>query len=303
MNGESEILSEAEALRLWQKAAQLQADAARRAEALVAGEAPEGVDGADSRKRDAGDGYALVHVRAAALEAGIGAEYVDAALAEVRADRAARGAGGSHRYRWSRSLLGNPPDQAVSRRVIRAEPAAVLEAMEEVLPHDPFSLLLRERVGDPLSGGTLVFDIQGVGFTTAGAPGFKADAAFADLRQVYITLSPVPGDPARTEVTLRAPVTWALRLNAVISGVMSVGGGALGLAIGIGAGTALLALGPVVPGLVAAASAGGSGALSLWGFRKLYRYGLGRGFRALETLLATVAARAEGGWGIAPPRT
>jgi hypothetical protein len=48
--------------------------------------------------------------------------------------------------------------------------------------------------------------------------------------------------------------------------------------------------------VAAGGAAGGVGALT--GMRAVYRYGLTRGTRALDTLLATVAAKAEGGWGI-----
>ena len=81
--------------------------------------------------------------------------------------------------------------------------------MEALLPHEPYTLMLRERLGDPAEGGTLVFDIQGVGFSAASKPGFRGDASYADLRQVYATLAPLPGATDRTEVTLRAPVAWA----------------------------------------------------------------------------------------------
>ncbi len=60
-----EVLSEEEAARLWERAAQLQAEAAGRIEA------PEVTDAAM-----ASPGYALAHVRSAALEAGIASEFV-----------------------------------------------------------------------------------------------------------------------------------------------------------------------------------------------------------------------------------
>ncbi|MCG6958064.1 MAG: hypothetical protein LJF04_18905 [Gemmatimonadetes bacterium] len=118
MTEEREYLTEAEALRLWERAAQLQAEEARRSEALAISETEGDLPG-DASSRS--DGYALTHVRTAALEAGIGEEFVEAALAEVHADRATRLAPPGKR-RFSRWLLGNPSEALTVRRTIRASP-------------------------------------------------------------------------------------------------------------------------------------------------------------------------------------
>ena len=296
MSDERERLSQTEALRLWQRAAQLQADAARRDEAWPGRE--EEVPGTAVRRHEE-DGYALVQVRAAALEAGISEEYLEAALAELVAERAMASTSPPGRQRVSDWVLGHPPDAVEARRVVRADVPTVLAAMEEVLPKDPFGLLLRERIGEPAEGGTLVFDIQGVGFTVSGA-GFKGDASFADLRQVFATLRPLPGEPPSTELVLRAPVAWARRLNAVLLGGLSGLGGLLGLLAGVAVGLGLSFVGPVVAGVAAATGLVGGARLSLGGFRMLHRYGLEKGTKALEAVAATVAAKAEGGWGFLP---
>ncbi len=295
MTDDRELLSEVEATRLWQRAEELQAEEARRAEARAAADADPGV-ASDARPVD---GYALTHVRAAALEAGIGEEFVDAALAKVRADRHAGAAVAVHGRRIAKAVLGSPDDWLVVRRRIRATPAQVLAAMEALLPHEPYTLTLRERVGDPTGGGTLVFDIQGAGFGSAAHPGFRGDASFADLREVWVTLLPLDGGEA-SDVVLRGPVAWAFTLNAAGSGVMTAVTGGIGMMLGVAIGTGVAALGPVGLGVAVAVGGGvgGTGGLAL--FRAIYRYGLGRGRRALDALLATVAARAEGGWGFAP---
>lgn len=298
MTDDRDSLTEDEARHLWLKAAQLQAEAARLAEAQATVEAARGLDGELSAPAD---GYALVHVRAAALEAGIAGEFVDAALAEVRARRAMEEAAPSRRGRLARWILGHPPDALEARRVVRAGPVDVLRAMEAVLPGEPYTLLLRARHGDPLEGGTLVFDLQGVGFTTGGQPGFKGDASFADLRQVYATLTSLPGPPPRTELVLRSPVAWARGLNAGVSGGLSLLGGGVGLGVGAAVVSGLAVLAPLVAGIVAATGGGAGAVLTLKGFRALHRHGLGRGVRALEGMAASVAAHAEGGWGISLP--
>lgn len=297
MTDHPERLSEAEALRLWQRAAQLQAEAARRAEARAAGEEDRSPGGAVARRDE--DGYALEHVRAAALEAGITEEHVEAALAELVADRAMAASAPVGRQPISDWVLGHPPDAVEARRVVLADVHGVLAAMEEVLPAEPYGLLLRERLGDPAQGGTLVFDLQGVGFAVGGT-GFKADASFADLRQVLATLVPLPGEPPRTELILRSPVAWARRINAALIGGLSGVGGSAGLAAGVALGALLSPLGPAVAGVAVATGLVGGARLTLGGLRKLHRYGLGKGTKTLEALAATVAARAEGGWGFLP---
>ncbi|MGD8321633.1 MAG: hypothetical protein PVJ02_14310 [Gemmatimonadota bacterium] len=295
MTDEREFLTEEEAHRLWERAAQLQAEAARRAEARAASHAEEELS-EDAWSRP--DGYALTHVRAAALEAGIGEDFLEAALAEVHADRATRLASPGKR-RFSRWLLGRPSDSVTARRIVQASPREILKAMERILPEEPYALTLRERLGDPESGGTLVFDMQGVGFTSQGQPGFKGDASQADLRSVYVTLAPLPGDPPRTEVTLRSPVAWAFRLNAGLSGGLSILGGGITLLLAGAVGSSMAFLGPVGFGLLVATGGTAGGLATLTGMRTLYRYGLRRGARALDGLLANVAATAQGGWGIA----
>ena len=78
-NDEQQRLSEEMPARLWQRAAELQVEAARRAEARSL--LP---DESETSDQDT-PGYALAYVRQAAEEAGIAGEFVDVALAEVAA--------------------------------------------------------------------------------------------------------------------------------------------------------------------------------------------------------------------------
>ena len=89
-DADSEILSEDEAGSVWARAAELQAKAAGRVDA------PD----AQSSVMPA-PGYSLAHVRAAAVEAGIAAEFVDAAMADVREKR------GIPTVQHSTALLGD----------------------------------------------------------------------------------------------------------------------------------------------------------------------------------------------------
>lgn len=290
-------LTEEEAARLWQRAAALQAEAARDAE--MPGEADRGE--VDDVSTD--DGYALEHVRAAALEAGIGAEYLDAALVDLRAERVLPSA--PDRGVFARWILPPLPDAITVKRVIEASPAKVLQTMEEVLPEAPYRLTLADQKGNVLEGGVLVFDIEGASFAASG--GFTGDASAADLRQVYVSMHTMEADENRCELTLRGPVAWAERLNAGIGGVMigmtSAGGLGLGWAGGSALAAAVTAGGiatvpvaaAVAAGLSVAGLLGGAGA-GAKGFRWLYAYSLRKGEGALEGLLSVIAVRAQGGW-------
>lgn len=292
-------LTEEEAARLWSRAAQLQAEAIRRSEASETAEA--------SADLVAREGYDLEHVRTAAIEAGIGAEHFDAALADLRASRAVVMTGG----RLSRFLLGDPDDTITVSREIRASPARILQTMEEIFPHEPYRLTLTDRQGDPLDGGLLAFRIEGAGFTIT--EGFRGQASAADLREVLVTIRPLTGRAYEaSEVVLRGPVAWAIRLNAAIGGVLVGVSTTIGVAVSSVAGSATaaalaglgLAMWPVtgvIAAIIATGGAGLSGLGSLLGFRKLYAWSLGKGRNGLEGLLAELAVRAQGGWGLGLP--
>jgi hypothetical protein len=297
-----EHVSEEEAAELWKRAAQLQAEAARRAEIAARREATDELTSVAGM--GSSEGYAVTHVRAAAVEAGIGEEFVDAALADLRVERAL---GSEGRGGLARRFLGNPDDAVTASRVINAPVPDVLEAMEAVLPSEPFNLTLKDRRGDPAAGDLLVFDIPGASMTGVSQPGFPGQASHADLREIYASLRPM--GEAACELTMRSPVAWAYGMNAGI-GALITGAGA---GIGLGGGSALAA---VLGGMTAMAGmatlsaivatvavvggvvAGGSGAH--WFFRKLYAFAIDKGDRALEAALGAVAMRAEGGWGFAP---
>lgn len=274
------------------RAAELQAEAARRSEARTLPATAEDADDGPS------DGYALDHVRAAAVEAGIGAEFVDAALSDLRSETVVGHRVGARPRPIAQWFLGNPPASLTARRVIDARPRDVLAAMEQLLPQEPYKLVLHDRDGDPLAGGVLEFDIPEASITPTTQTGLAMAASYADFRKVLVTLRPLADAPDRTEMTVRAPVAWAWRLNAGLCGVMAGLGTGLGFAAGIGFGAALVASGlaPAVGSAVAIGAGATSWMGSLSGIRKLHRWGLGKGEAALEGMLRAVAAQAQGGW-------
>lgn len=105
---------------------------------------------------------------------------------------------------------------------------------------------------------------------------------------------------------MRAPVAWAMNLNASVAAAFLTAGSRVGIAVGAAHAVAIGTIatgGPAtVLGAVGIAAVGGAGALySARGFRSIYRYALRRGENALEGLLSVVAAHAHGGWGLVPP--
>jgi hypothetical protein len=274
---DGDILSEADAARVWSLSARLQAEASGAVETTEVHEDDGGVP--DS-------GYALVHVRSAAQEAGIADEFVDAALADLRAEQALSRVERGHSM--ARRFLSHPPDTVTVRRVVEAEPEEVLSAMQAVLPSEPFRLTLTDQEGDPLQGGVLIFALPGM--KTPFERGFAFEATEGGLRQVFVSLRPIQGQTMSCEMTVRSPVTShniGLGLGALVATLTgAVGAGALG-AIGVATG-----IGPV-----AAVGGGLLGAgLGVKGFRALYRFAVRRAGKALEGLVGAVGVRAKGLW-------
>lgn len=173
--------------------------------------------------------------------------------------------------------------------------------MEEVFPNEPYRLLLKDRRGDPRDAGVLVFEIQGATLMPIEAKGFTNEASWADLREVYVTVSALGGAAEACEVTVRAPIAWAHDLNAGIATVFSTIGGFFGAGAGAGIGAALAGTAVLGPAIVPVALVGGlalGAAATTKGMRMLYRHGLRVGERALDGLLGDVALRAQGGWGL-----
>ena len=304
MDSDPAFLPEEEAARVWQRSAQLQDEAARRAEKAESEKA--GSEGAESEAAESAtadvappEGYALTHVRSAALEVGITDEFVDAALADLRAERALpqdkRG------WRLARWFLKDPPETQTARRVIEAAAADVLSATEAVFPAEPYRMTLTDRQGDPLKGGFLVFGVQGL--NSPFPRDFALEAKYGGIRQVFLSLRPVEGATPSCEVTLRSPVAWSHNQDLAVGGVVTGITGAMGLGLGLAGAAAVAAIGlsgigvVVAPAILVAGGATG-GALGVTGYRAAYRSAMRRGQRALDGLLGAVASRAEGGWGI-----
>ncbi len=143
MESDPNFLSEEEATRLWQRAAQLQAEAARGTERTESEKSESELAESETEAGASPEGYALAQVRAAALEVGITAEFLNAALVDLHAERALPD--GSKQWRLTRWYFKDPPDHVTARRVIHASVPDVLSAMEALFPTDPYRLTLTDR--------------------------------------------------------------------------------------------------------------------------------------------------------------
>ena len=233
-----DILSEEEAARLWERAAQLQAESTGETETP---------DVQDARIHT--PGYALTHVRSAALEAGIDSEYVETALAELRADRSLPQAGTGSSL--ARKFLKDPPNTITARRIIDASPDEVFSAMEVVFPREPFRLALADRHGDPLDGGMVVFDVPEL--NNPFERGFVHEMRDAGLKQAFVSLKSVDDDFS-CEVTVYSPVT-SHRIGLALGTFIATLTGGAGLGVGLLGGAALGGLG-MASGLLPVVAAG-----------------------------------------------
>lgn len=288
-------MSEEMAARLWKRAAELQSEAARRAEttSLLAAESEI------SEPETAG--YALAHVRQAAEEAGIGGEFVDAALAEVAAGVAVGDHKDSVLDKIALTLLKSPPEFLEVRRVMAATAEDVYRTMQVVFPAAPYNLALRDIHGDVLRGGVMIFDVPAV--TAFGYTQFEHDMSYPGIKQLMASIHPI--EDASCEVVVRGSLRPGRRIAGGIFGTLTAGaagfgalagGVGLGVAVGTALGVGTLGLLPLVAGF-GLVGGGSFGAASRAMFRKFYDFSLVRGVHAMEGLLGTLNVSVVSDWG------
>jgi hypothetical protein len=271
-------LSDEEARRLWQRAAELQADASRVLE-------ERSKDLVRRDEGDGGDGYSVEHVRQAAVEAGISSEFVDMAL-EERVD-----GGTGQTSRFQRVMLGDARKPLVARRVYEHPAGEVFAAMQRVLPALTLNLV-DTRGGDPLEGGWMQFELRSSGFNQTDRITFDL-YQWADVRELHVRLVPL-GDE-RCEVTIRAPLDYSRKLSSrVFAGIAPVGGGLLAAISGgvLAAVAGGLGLAPLAGALLMAAGTVGAFGVgvvgSVGGLRRVAKSGWSKGQSAIERILASL---------------
>lgn len=322
--GTGAILTNDEAMLVWRRAAELQAEAAARLEARmrVETEAHQRVPGvkrvSDGRILSAPamaisdapvtdhdsaagnpaappplptDAYRLRDVEAAAAEVGISQQYVALALAELHKSPQAlqrEQAPATFFERFSTSLFRSSQRILSVSRVYHNSPRIILQALGRTLQSAPFSLTLGDTLGGhPLDGGVLVFDIPK---QNLGESNYKwmwtRNGLYAKV--VRVTLASVPGDSRKTEVTLQVDMRNGLVANlagmAAGSGVVGGVGALAGLIV---AKKALLLAGAAVLGPVGVGAAlGGMGALTF--AAPLYRWQVRKSTTELNAALAAI---------------
>ena len=298
-------ISEEQARALWRRAAELQAEAARRLEERSRQLAPQ-AHPADTVEVE---GYRLVDVRAAAEGAGISSEFLDRAIAESRNRVLAEGVRERPSAMAAR-FLGQPPHTMKVSRVIHAPAEEVYAAMQRILPGRPFRLSLIDHHGaDPLDGGVLVFKVPAFSYTaTTADQSFAYEMAWVDLKQLLFSLRRLDTDPPATELTVHGSLTHSHKLNMWVGGSVSgvlaslsgLGGGFVGGTAAVALGIGGLAAGAVVGFLAGGLAVGG---LAMLGWRALYRYALRRGEKAIRNLIGSIAVDIETGGGFSSPKS
>ncbi len=295
-----EYVSSDDARLLWKRAAELQAEAARRLEERSRLLAPA---------EPGGTGFRLAEVKSAALEAGISPEFVELAYAEVGSEPGKRPPSEAVERR-ARRFLGIHRATLEVSRVIDASPTEVFESLQRVLPSARYALLHVNTLGDdPLKDGVFVFEPPGMWTQAGAAAEFAGKMGGVGAKQLYVSLREI--NPERSELSMRAPIARGFRANyylglgvtGIVATAAGFGGAAIATAVTAGLG---LVAAPILAGAViggAATGGGGAGGLSVWGFRALFRYQVKKAEEALTTLLQVVdvGARSRGAFPLPGP--
>lgn len=298
--GGTSVLSSDEAMLVWRRAAELQAEAAARLESKMRSATetrsmvPVSVSEATASTNDAPaptDAYRLRDVEAAAAEAGISQKYVALALAELKTSSGAMQLAqqsSGFKEQLATRVFGTSQRTLSVSRVIRAAPRDVLQAVGRTFQGPPFSLALRDTLGGhPLDGGVVVFDLPAM---TDGGYRFTWTKYGVYVPEIRVTFAPVPSDSRACEVTitvdLRKGITPNLWGYGVITSAMSGFGGLIGGAI---AKKALLMVGTAVLGpAFGVAAVVGLASLAVAG--PLYRWEVSKTAEELTAVLAAVEA-------------
>jgi hypothetical protein len=281
------VLSEDRARRLWERAAQLQAEAAQKEETAEIG--PD--DGEPGGKLLEGDddeatGYSLTHIKQAGKEVGIEPDFLDLAFAEEAILELEGGAGSGFWDRTSERFLQDTNQAFELYRRFGLPPQRVWLALEKALTSEANELeLLEVRGGDPAGGGIAIFESP-YSYQRGGSLQYWATVAESRRYMIQIT----PDEAEGCEVSVRAPLRRSRRVNGAVGIVLSGVGGFFGGGLGLGI-ASLFTGGLAAPALLAFTAGGvvGGQALTRLGYRKLYR----SAFRSLGKAFERMFARIE----------
>ena len=268
-------LSSDDAMLIWRRAAELQAEAAARLESRIRATAgskqlvttsmtPVKSDEVttasqhDTRSNTSSptDSYRLRDVEAAAVEAGISQRYVALALDELRAaPNAVQRAQPMPRWKEALAtrLFGTTQRTLSVTRRFSAAPRAVLQVLGRSLQAAPWSLSLSDTLGGhPLDGGVLVFHLPAMVDGNYKWTWTRYGVYAPELR---VSLALAPGSTKEAcEVTIHVSLREGLTANMAGYSLIAGGGGSLGGLVGFAIGKKALLLagaalgGPVLAG-------------------------------------------------------
>ncbi len=301
-------LSSDDAMLIWRRAAELQAEAAARLESRMRATAGSkqleatsmapvnSQDGAIASPQSLGtaaslptDAYRLRDVEAAAVEAGISQRYVALALDELRASpNAIQRAQPLPRWKEALAtrLFGTTQRTLSVTRRFAAAPRAVLQVLGRSLQAAPWSLALRDTLGGhPLDGGVLVFEIPAM---VDGNYKWKWTRYGVYAPELRVSLAPAPGSAKACEVTVYASLREGLTANMAGYGIIAGGGGVFGGLIGAAIGKkAMMLVGAAIGGpALAGATIVGVALLAFAG--PLYRWEIRKTEAELQAALAAI---------------
>ncbi len=313
--GQATVISSDQAMLVWRRAAELQAEAAARLESKMRSATETrsmttvsaGTTEAARASNDAPaptDAYRLRDVEAAAAEAGISQKYVALALAELNGSPdALQRIQPTSRFKeqLATRLFGTSQRTLAVSRVVRAAPRDVLQALGRTWQGSPWLLSLRDTIGGhPLDGGVLEFELPAM---VDGSYKWTWTRYGVYAPEVRVTLAPVPGDPRACEVTMSVDLRPGLTPNMIGYGVIasSVSGvsGLIGAVIAkkalVMAGVALLGPAVGVAAVLGLAALAASGPCYRWEIRKAGAE-MQAALAAIETSLRSIDI-----FGSAPP--
>ncbi|MBC8085866.1 MAG: serine/threonine protein kinase [Phycisphaerae bacterium] len=287
----SEMVDTGHARAIWLRASQLQAEAGTRLQERYRSE----------QVTEAGTspgvaiGFSLRDVERAASEAGIGADYVAMAVAELAVPAAVTRSEVTEREERTHTRMLGTTDRTLSAsEVVRASPRVVLDAIGRVFTAAPYSLRLLDTVGGhPLDGGIMVFDVpmfragQMMGMESVTMSYFSYHMTQLEVSRLQVVIKPAGVSGNNCEVTIYGDLRPGMRKNwkvdKWIGGSVATGGALAGGAFGVAA----LALGGLAV-LTAGVGALAAGGVSLVSYRALYRYALRKGRNELRGLIGAI---------------